>query len=205
MRVFRIAVGYLAAAYCASALFLALLALGDPIRNVPVWLLPYFAAWGMFFSVPATILQSALSVLLTETLRIRKLPFYLLAGFITGSSAFVVLTGEAHQLQSQRDWFFNLLLGVAGAVCGWVYWAIAGRKAGPPGRSAGREMSYLPCLLAGFMLSAAVTGFQALMLHHGSAGDLRAEMLLPCFLVHAAFGVYFVCALFERKAAAAAP
>ena len=60
MKVFRIAIGYLAAAYCAVLIFLALLMIRDPDPSHAIGLLPYFAAFGTLFAIPLTILQSAL-------------------------------------------------------------------------------------------------------------------------------------------------
>ncbi len=131
MRFFRIAIGYLAAAYCASLLFLVLLVLRDPDSNNAIRLLPYFAAYGMLFVVPITLLQSALLVFICEFYHIRSIKFYLLAGFITGATALAVLTPGTLLQATRYSLYLDLLLGLEGAVCACVYWAIAGRNARP--------------------------------------------------------------------------
>ena len=202
MRVFRIAIGYLAAAYCAVLIFLALLMIRDPDPSHAIGLLPYFAAFGTLFAIPLTILQSALLVILSERLRIRSLSFYLIAGLITGATVSFVLSPSGPLPASRNDWLLSLFLGLDGAVCAFVYWAIAGRKAGLPAQPRGHWMR---CLFAGILLSAALTGFETFKLHGGFFSGLYAGSLSYCFLIHAALGTYFACALFERRHAAAAP
>jgi hypothetical protein len=205
MRVFRIAIGYLAAAYCAGLIFLALIMIQDPFPNHAIGLLPYFAAYGTLFAIPLTILQSALLVILSERLRIRSLSLYLIAGLITGATASSILTPAGPLPATRNDWLLSLFLGLNGTVCAFVYWAIAGRKAGLPAQPRGHWISYLPCLFAGIVLSAALTGFETFKLHGGLFSGLYAGSLSYCFLVHAALGAYFACALFEGRPAAAAP
>ena len=205
MRFFRIAIGYLAAAYCASLLFLVLLVLRDPDSNNAIRLLPYFAAYGMLFVVPITLLQSALLVFICEFYHIRSIKFYLLAGFITGATALAVLTPGTLLQATRYSLYLDLILGLEGAVCACVYWAIAGRNAGQPAQPCGRWLSYLPCLFAGIALSAALTVFEMFKLHGGLFSGLYAGSLSYCFLVHAVLGAYLACTFLKRKPAAAAP
>jgi hypothetical protein len=173
-----------------------------PNRNPAIWLLPYFAPWGMVFSVPLTIVPSALFVSLSETFRIRKLPFYLFAGSITGIAVIVTLNGSRHLPVSHGDWFFDLLLAGGGALCGCVYWAIAGRKAGLPARANGPGTSRLRRTVAGCVFAAALTGFEAHMLRLIPNSEFYAWLLVLCFLLHAAFGAHFAGAFLERRAVA---
>jgi hypothetical protein len=198
---YRIAIGYLAAAYCASLMILGVFIAAGPNRNPAIWLLPYFAPWGMVFSVPLSIVPSALFVSLSETFRIRKLPFYLFGGFITGIAVIMTLNGSRYL----PDWLFDLLLAVGGALCGCVYWAIAGRKAGLPASVNGPGASPLRRTVAGCVFAAALTGFEALMLHLIPDSEFYAWLLVLCFFVHAAFGAYFAGAFLERRAVAATP
>ncbi len=224
MRFVRIGVGYLAAAYCASLpLFWFLLPIASPNLIKVIWILPYFAAHGMLITVPATIFQSALFIAISERFSIRMLPYYLCAGLLTGLTAVIILLVSHSAPLLKGDWFFYLIFAAAGAVCGAVYWGIAGREAGLPAQTTARRMSNTRCLLAGSIFSAVLTGVEVLILPHNAqflpmltgAGllilpldlprEASAGMAILCFLVHAALGAYFVCAFAPRKAAAAVP
>lgn len=75
--------------------------------------------------------------LMGEVLRFKSLAWYAGAtGVLTAAVPFI-LRGEA-RVASAGEWHVSLVLGLTGAVAGFVYWAIAGREAArkaatPPG------------------------------------------------------------------------
>jgi hypothetical protein len=194
MRFLRIATGYLAAAYCASfAAWLFVASKGDwpaiAFARIPALALP-----GMLLSIPLTILLFAFFITLAEKYRVRNLGYYALTGALTGITA--LLPFEYQDGSGPIGSF--VIWGPAGAVCGTVYWLIAGRRAGEAPR-AGMALAW--SIGAGFAVGAIITAVAASVPNTLwiNAWD-GLPFLGPLFVLTSTVASYVICARTVRDA-----
>ncbi len=102
---------------------------GDPVARGGFWVVTIF---GSSFTGAVGILPLFLTVVLAETLSLRSLLFYALAGVAIMLLGYY---GAGFGVEESIDQAGPIPPGVelaaaAGAVFGFVYWAVAGRNAG---------------------------------------------------------------------------
>ncbi len=104
------------------------LALG-PVEN---GMLSIMLAFGVVFLSASAILPALIVVILGESFSIRSALFYTAAGAVVGLATYAGMGRIDPETWTIGGLFRRELeiMAAAGIVAGWVYWAIAGRKAG---------------------------------------------------------------------------
>jgi hypothetical protein len=195
MRFLRIATGYLVAVACAGfAPWLFIDTKRDGAAAI-IGAIPLFALAGMVYAVPLTILQFTLVITLGEKYRIRSLWYYALTGALAGMTA--ILPIEAINGGALPSGVLAAM-APAGALCGGVYWLIAGRQAGEPSR-AGVNLGRCAGLglTAGIVITACAGALASFI-----RVEAAALVLVPVFALSAVLSAYVFCLKLAQQGAA---
>ena len=93
-------------------------------------LLPHLALLAIIIALISTVMQALLAGLLSEIFSLRNFALHTLFGSLTAVSGFLLIAPVEESGVPSPTPIEYVVMAIAGAIAGFVYWMIAGREAG---------------------------------------------------------------------------